>query len=413
MINSRVFFFADYQGSRQNAPAPVLASVAPEAWRRGDLSSVTATITDPLTGLAFPGNQIPVERISAPARGLVNDVANYPLPNRTVPGGVLNNFVGDTLLAIRAHQGDVRLDWSQSTNNKFFGRYSFARYEDRRDEQPFPLFLTARNDQPFDNVGFNWNRVFGSSIINEFLVGYSRTTVITETLDWAGVGDANALYGIAGGQPIAGLSQIQWGSSLTLPGAIATDSETLAKTYQLNEKLTWIRGRHGVKLGGQFLRYNQRRFYAGNNGRLGFLTHTGAFTGFAFSDFLLDQVAGKGRGGGDPDDPWTHLQNRISLFAQDDFKVRQNLTLNLGLRWAFTSPLVEKNNRQSNFDLTSGQQIFAEDGGLEDRALYRRTTTAGSHASGSLGAPATASSSAAAMASPSLWRAPARTSACR
>ena len=54
-------------------------------------------------------------------------------------------------------------------------------------------------------------------MINELLVGYSNTTVIAETLDWAGVGDANALYGIAGGQPIAGLSQIDWASRLTLP----------------------------------------------------------------------------------------------------------------------------------------------------------------------------------------------------
>ncbi|MEO6212609.1 MAG: hypothetical protein ABIP65_03175, partial [Vicinamibacterales bacterium] len=298
-------------------------------------------------------------------------LANYPLPNRTVPGGVSNNFVGDTLLAIRAHQGDVRLDYSQSTNNKFFGRYSFARYEDRRDKQPFPLFLTARNDQPFDNVGFNWNRSFGSSMINELLVGYSRTNVVTDTLDWAGVGDANGRYGIAGGQPIAGLSQIGWASSLTLPGAIAPDSNTLAKTYQLNEKLTWLLGRHGVKLGGQFLHYDQQRFYAGNNGLLGFINYTGIFTGFAFSDFLLDQVGSKGRGGGDPAAPWTHLQNRISVFAQDDFKVRTNLTLNLGLRWAYTSPLVEKDNRQSNFNIVTGEQIFAKDGSIEDRALYK------------------------------------------
>jgi len=51
-----------------------------------------------------------------------------------------------------------------------------------------------------------------------------------------------------------------------------------------------------------------------------------------------------------------------------------SLTLNLGMRWAYTQPLVEKDNRQSNFDLTTGQQIFAKDGDRESRALYKSYT---------------------------------------
>lgn len=371
VVRSKVFFFADYQGSRHDAPGFGTATVAPEAWRRGDLSGIASTIVDPVTKEPFPGNQIPVERFSPTARTVLNDLANYPLPNRVVEGGLSGNFVGPTLFTIRAHQGDARVDWNATANDRFFARYSFARYEDRRDRQPFPLILGTRNDQPFWNVGFNWNRVFGTSMVNELLVGYSDTTVITETFDWAGIGNGNALYGIAGGQPIAGLSSIGWGSGLTAPGLVATDSDTRAKTFQINEKLTWIRGRHAIKFGGQFLRYDQQRFYAGNNGLLGFINFSGFFSGAAFADFLLDQVSMKGRGGGDPDDPWTHLQNRTSLFAQDDYKVTPDLTLNLGLRWAYTSPLVEKDNRQTNFDLVTGEQIFARDGGTEERALYK------------------------------------------
>ncbi|CAN5886539.1 hypothetical protein BH24ACI4_BH24ACI4_27550 [soil metagenome] len=58
------------------------------------------------------------------------------------------------------------------------------------------------------------------------------------------------------------------------------------------------------------------------------------FTGFPFSDFLLDQVATKGRGS--LSEPWTHLHNRMALFVQDDFKLTPELTLNLGMRWAYT-----------------------------------------------------------------------------
>jgi hypothetical protein len=367
----RLFVFGNYQGSRQDAPGKGTASVAPQAWRQGDLSSVAAAIRDPLTGLPFPGNQIPVARISPVARALLGDLTNYPLPNRTVPGGISGNFVGDTLLKIRGHQGDVRVDWNPSIADRFFARYSFATYEDARDRNSFPLVFSARNDQPFWNVGGNWNRIMGGNLISEALIGFSHTRVISETYDWSGLGGGNAKYGIAGGQPIDGLSSIGWGSGLTAPGAIAPDSDTLATTFQINEKLSWLRGRHTVKVGGQWLHYNQRRFYAGNNGLLGFINYNGAFTGFAFSDFLLDMVSSKGRGGGLPTDPWTHLQNRIGLFLQDDVKIGESLTLNLGLRWAYTSPLVEKDNRQSNFDLVTGRQISAADGSLEDRALYR------------------------------------------
>ena len=293
----KLFFFADYQGSRQDAPGFTTASVAPEAWRRGDLSSVSTIIRDPLTGLPFPGNQIPSNRISPSARAILNDLKNYPLPNRSVAGGVTGNFVGETLLAIRAHQGDLRLDWNASEKDKVSTRFSFATYVDEREKQPFGLFLGSRNDQPFQNLGVNWTRVLGPSTVNEVLVGYSNTKVVAETFDWAGVGNANASYSITGGQPIPGLSSIGWGSGLTAPGAIAADSDTVAKTYQLNEKFTWLRGRHALKFGGQFLHYDQQRFYAGNNGLLGFLNFNGAFSGFAFSDFLLDMVSSKGRGG--------------------------------------------------------------------------------------------------------------------
>jgi hypothetical protein len=60
---------------------------------------------------AFSGNQIPAARISPVASALLNNLTNYPLPNRTVPGGITGNFVGETALAIRAHQGDAKFDW--------------------------------------------------------------------------------------------------------------------------------------------------------------------------------------------------------------------------------------------------------------------------------------------------------------
>ncbi|MEO6237975.1 MAG: carboxypeptidase regulatory-like domain-containing protein [Vicinamibacterales bacterium] len=368
LAKNRLFFFADYQGTRFDAPGFETISVAPDTWRRGDLSSVTATIKDPSTGQPFVGNQIPLTRISPIARTILNNTSLYPLPNRSV-SGVSGNFVGETLTTIRARQADGRVDWNASSKDKVFGRFSFAEYTSSTDKRALPLLLGNKTTAPFRNLALNWNRVFSSSIVNEILVGYNQITIVSNTLDWAGIGNGNATLGIAGGQPIAGLSSIRWGSGLSDAGAAASDTDTLDKTYQINEKLTWIKGSQTLKFGGQLLHYVQRRFYPGNNGLLGFFSYGGAFSGFPFADFLLDRVAGKGRGS--LSEPWTHLHNRSALYVQDDVKVTPALTLNLGLRWAYTQPVVEKDNRQANFDLTTGQEIFAAKGSRESRSLYK------------------------------------------
>jgi hypothetical protein len=369
IVKNKLFFFGNYQGTRFDAPGFETMSVAPATWRLGDLSSITTTvIRDPVTLVPFAGNQIPVGRITPIARSILSNTALYPLPNRVV-SGVTGNYVGETLQTIRANQADVRVDWSPSANDKIFGRFSFAEYEQRTDKRAFPLLLGSLTDSPFRNLALNWNRIITPTLVNEVLFGYNQITVVGTTLDWAGIGDGNATFGIAGGQPIAGLSAINWGNGLTSPGANATDTDTLDKTYQINEKLTWLKGRHTMKFGGQFLHYVQQRFYAGNNGLLGFFSYGGAFSNSPFADFLLDQVGQKGRGSAT--EPWTHLHNRLALFVQDDFKVTSALTLNLGMRWAYTQPIVEKDNLQSNFDLSTGRQILAEDGDRESRALYK------------------------------------------
>jgi hypothetical protein len=370
LLRNRVFFFGDYQGTRFDAPGSETVSVAPESWRRGDLSALgTTTLRDPRTGTVFSDRQIPTSRISPLALAILSNTALYPLPNRTVPGGISGNFVGERLATERAHQGDGRIDWSVSNNDKIFGRFSMSEYESRVDKRAFPLLLGTLQTAPFRNLAVNWNRVISPSLINEVLVGYNQIAIVTDTLDWAGIGEANAAFGIPGGQPIAGLSSIGLGNGLTSLGAGASDTNTLDKTYQINEKVTWLQGRHSVRIGGQLLHYQQQRFYAGNNGLLGIIGYSGAFSGAAFSDFLFDQVGSKGRGSSAP--PWTHVHNRVALFVQDDFKATPALTLNLGMRWAYTQPIVEKDNRQTNFNLATGEQIFAADGSRESRALYK------------------------------------------
>ena len=247
--------------------------------------------------------------------------------------GVIGNFVGERLEIIRAHQADVRGDWSASNNDKIFGRFSFAEYESRIEKRAFPLLLGSTQDAPFRNLAFNWNRIFSPSLVNEILVGYNQVAIVNNTLDWSGIGNANATFGIAGGQPIAGLSSIGWGGGLTSVGGGASDSDTLDKTYQINEKLIWLKGRHSMKFGGQLLHYVQRRFYAGNNGLLGLFGYGGRVHGIPVLRFPA-RPGLRARVAGSQSEAWTHVHNRMALYVQDDFKIMSALTLNLGMRWA-------------------------------------------------------------------------------
>ena len=135
------------------------------------------TIRDPSTGAAFPGNQIPLGRISPIARAILSNTSLYPLPNRVVTG-VTGNYVGENLTTISADQGDVRVDWSASNNDKIFGRFSYAEYESRTDKRAFPLLLGSVQTAPFRNLAFNWNRIVSPSLVNELLVGYNQITIV-------------------------------------------------------------------------------------------------------------------------------------------------------------------------------------------------------------------------------------------
>jgi len=362
IVKNKVFFFGDYQGFIRNRPGEFVRSVAPEAWRQGNLSSAGVTIRDPRTGQPFPGNTIPTSRFSPIARAILANQDLYPLPNRS---GDRNNLVAPFSDKQTTHQGDFKLDANLSSNDRMFARVSYQKFKSEPTLAPIKSNLISTNDSPFFGAALNWTRTFSTSALNELLLGFSHVKFHTIPTDWAGIGNANATVGIPGGQPVPGLSAFNVGDFGL--GDTAGSEFNDIKSYQLTEKFSLFKGRHSFKFGGRWLYQRQGLTYAGNNGLLGYFGYSGAFTGFAFSDFLLDQVSSKGRGSLAA--PYTHLQNRIGIFAQDDFKVRNDLTLNLGITWEYISPWVEKDNRQANIDLKTGQLILAGQNG-NSRALY-------------------------------------------
>jgi hypothetical protein len=367
IIKEKLFFFGDYQGTEERTGGGATRTVPLAAWRTGDLSSITTPIRNPQGG-TFPGNIIPANRIVNPAaRALFADTSLLPLPNRP---GISNNYVTDFANFVGGYQFDVKIDARLSEKDNFSARYYFGDYEAGAKKTALPTDISGTSFSRPQGIALNWTRNLGSTIVNEARVGMSRAVFVSTVGDPNNIGNGNAKLGIPGSQAVPGFSNLR----ITGTGGIGTTAiieDNVTNTFHYGDNLTILRGSHTFKMGGQWQRYQQNRFYPGNNGLLGFFSYDGRFTGNGFADFLLDQLAQKGIGntGGTNPGTWGHRQNRIGIFFQDDYKVRRNFTLNLGMRWEYTSPVVEVKDRQSNFDIRTGRQLFAGRDG-NSRALY-------------------------------------------
>jgi hypothetical protein len=372
---NKAFFFMDYEGTRQSDSGPAPASVPLAEYRTGNLSRVPQTIRDPLdNNQPFAGNLIPESRIVNPvARALFADPKLYPLPNRTGTGtlGVTNNYVGVSAITLQNDQADAKVDMLLTARDNLSGRWSISRYFQAGSATAvLPTQAATGTNGPTTSAVTTWTRTVSASIVNEFRAGFARTVIGDLVLDPAGLlgADGNARLGIPGGQPIAGASAIVIGDGISDVGNRGIIGESVENNYQVGNNLTIARGRHLLKMGGQIIRFQQNRYYAGNNGALGFFDYsTAKYSGSAFADFLLNQLSEKGRGS--VTGKWGHRHSRAGIFFQDDWKVRRNLTLNLGIRWEYTQPVYEVADRQSNFDLTTGKQLFAGKDG-NSRALF-------------------------------------------
>ena len=168
-----------------------------------------------------------------------------------------------------------------------FGRVSYQKLHvgagtSARSRASWPARTTRRSWASRSTGRAPWAR----HAVNELLVGFTHVKFQTIPTDWAGIGDANATIGIPGGQPIPGLSNFNIGN-VGFGDAGITEFNDI-KSYQVTEKFSLFKGRHQLKFGGRWLYQQQGFSYSGNEGILGHFNYTGAFTGFAFADFLLD-----------------------------------------------------------------------------------------------------------------------------
>ncbi len=329
-------------------------------------------IIDTLTKQPFPGNIIPESRLDPVSR---NMAAYFPAANLTGSG---NNYVSQGNSTQDSTSLGVKVD-HQITQNDRITVSTFWRPADSWDpvvssRSPLPLFgLTNSTLELLSYV--RYLKSITPTMFLEANGSFSRRTnnqlwPYSADKDWA------AEVGFVGGtqNPIArGLPQFEATGFIMLGPAYDYPKIWAFNNYQYSANLTWIRGRHSLKLGGDFLRMQYfSRSYGDTRGRL---TFNGRFTGHTLADMMLGW-ASSSRRQLDASGPY-HLVSNYSGFIQDDWKISPSLTLNLGVRYELMKPAREKYDALAMFIPSMGKVVIAGKGTLSQAEFDQRIATIG------------------------------------
>jgi hypothetical protein len=354
---NKTFFFGSFEALRLPKSQTEIESVPTAAMRNGDLSAYT----DPIIG--HPGNKIPASQLSPysqKALALLFPQADYGPAN-----GVANNFLANFAIPIKSNQADARIDQYVGSRNQFFARIT---YKNKRAFQipssgfassPYASAAEGSQAQPEVDQAFTgaWNFTISPSVINELRIGYSSNHEASSF----GISDqtsVNAL-GLTGlpTPPPAGYDIVP---NINIIGFVPTFGYSAIanqSTKQALETVTWTKGSHTMKFGADYRRldaYGTSAFFNILEG------------GYTFNGSVLGQILGNGAGTpiasfllGYPDNATiaTTVQPNVNamaqhfaVFAQDDWKVNRNFTLNYGLRWEYHPMFRDQYNNLANFD---------------------------------------------------------------
>ncbi|PYV67628.1 MAG: hypothetical protein DMG96_38750 [Acidobacteria bacterium] len=341
--------------------------------------STTQVVGGQTCRLPFLNNQIPVSSTVA------QTVQGY-LPATNLPGvsasngapGVINNFLNPAVLDhVITTQTSFRIDENLTQKNKIFFTYH-SREQNFLNGNDFPLPAPITPDNYYNYyythyLRLGWDYLASPSILNHLTVGFNRVYTAGKSpsntgQDWPqvlGISGASGatfpIFEFTGGPYTIGYSKFGNNAySLQVPNALV-----------VADSVSWTRGRHALQFGFDWRSYQYSvespgatspHFYF--DSRETSFTPVSAnpnasLTGDPFASFLLGQPDRETLSVSSHYSRWA--QNYYALYAQDDFKARHDLTLNLGLRWDIETPRHEAIGAQSVFSpaasnpLTSGQ----------------------------------------------------------
>jgi hypothetical protein len=366
IVRERTFFFGDYEGTILREGITRIASVPTMAERSGDFSqSLLPPPVDPFTQMPFPGGQIP-SFFQHPVGQAI--AALYPLPNRSTPGA---NFVSSPTLRDSRHQFDARVDHHLASGSELAVRYSFV---DRDLFEPFagPAFSPLPgfgNDVPrrAQNLLLSHTQLFSSSLVNEARFAFGRVSIgVFQENRGTSLNQQVGLPDVSADPGDFGLSFLRISGFSALGHEYNSPQASTSNTFQVIDQVSYARGRHLFKFGGEFRAVRQDAFR--NVQARGFLNFLGAFTGNPLADLLLGlpTVTGAAR----LDNPQRLRTESWSFFAQDTYRLASNFTVTLGLRYEYNSPPVDAGDRANIYDPATQQLVRVGTGGVP-RAGYR------------------------------------------
>ncbi len=336
----KAFFMFSYEGTRRVDGQTRVYNFPSQQELRGDFSDQAAAIIDPVTHLPFPGKIIPPSRMD-PVGAKIASL--YPAPNVPGAGPATNNYIANTSDHVTEDSYFGKVDYNLTDHDRISGRVIEYPSTQRTGNAIANRALDPNAiSQSFNliNLSPSWFHTFGPTLFNDVRYTYSKRN---------GEYPAFTPYGVAGsvgltGVPSDGTPQINVTGLTSLGSSNQWRFLKPQITQTLDEALTWLKGKHTFKFGGEY-RYSFNRDTWGT-AYAGQFSFNNIATGNALAALELGWVNTAATNNGDS----KTRTDYIGLYVQDDWKVSPTLTLNVGLRYDLDTPRWEERNRQTGFD---------------------------------------------------------------